>query len=554
MKLFKKFRILLLILPVVFFTLACSSDDSQDPDEPIELSLANIVGRWGISQTSVDGTNQTKVPCKNTVELEANGDYLIIDAEKGEWRSGNASFTKADSILTMTSSATGGTLRFKLISVSEEGFVLQHVASGASGLLPTDQFVKLEDGDCAAMTSAQLQNKWSVDELERSAYEITEGDIGDLIGTEAIDDIPYNRFTIEFKDDGSFIMVDLVLELRYGIGTYERLDDHNILLSFDDDDQNEQTLFHLTSFTEGVGASFLIAEDDDQDDERILTEFDLVPNDGSEPTVTDADLEGKWSAASIAERAFLNGQTVDEEVIGSIPHNKLTLEFFDDRGVQLIDLVQEVGFRRGEYMLLDPSNILLKIGDDEEFELFHVISASAGAITVKSFEGRDDHDDGNGGDGTGEANNDHDTEYDRREFELSLNKNSGDEPSTSEDDLIGQWEVTEVENLGDQGSGGNDEGPQVGMILTFVNNGTGEVTFNGNVVVTFEYELIDENNVQMIFSDSGGQGEGDLNIVHVMSVPTGALEVVFYVPAEVNADGSTGDEGGPAFRVVMEKQ
>ncbi len=567
----KKSSLLLLVL----FMYACSTTDDSDPGGVTELALADIVGRWGILTTTEDGgTPETLVPCDNTLEIQENGDFLVIEAADGEWVEGNASFNPADSILTLT--INGQTETVKILSVSANGFVVQfNENDGGTVTVGTDAFVKLEDAACASVTSAELQQKWSVDQLERSAFEITEGDRGDLLGTELFEDIDYNKFTIEFKSDGSFVMVDLVLEYDYGIGTYRNLDDHNLILEFEDDGGNSDgSLLHLTA-RNGTGLSFIIVDEDENgagEREQFVSKFDIIPNDDSEPTIAAEALEGKWSASSVTERAFLDDDLVGEEVNDMITHNRLTLEFFDDGGLQFINLVDEVGFSRGEYMLLDGSNILLNTGNDagegdDEFELFHVVAVSGDDLTVKSYE-VGDHEGGSGG---GEANDGHEQEYDKREFELTISKNSGDEPSINDDELLGSWTVTEVENLGDDG---NDEGPVVDMVLEFVNDGTGEVTFGGQVVTTFDYEFIDDNNLKLIFADGddgdGGGGEANddhegesdnYNIFHIISNSGGLLELILFEPARDEGDGQgdggqggEGDSGGATYRIVMQKQ
>ncbi len=604
MKRFIQFLASTIVLGLLLFFQACTNtDDEPGPgtgggDE--ELSLANLVGRWGITQSTVDGgTPQTLVPCENTIQLDADGGFLVVNADEGVWREGNASFSPTDSILTIRSGGSEFTL--KLLSWTEDTveFRGEDNTGGGTAVFSTDRFVKLEDGDCPSITSAELQSKWSIDQMERTAYDIEEGERGAMLGTELIEDIPYNKFTIEFKSDMSFVMIDLVNEFDYGLGTYRNLDDHNFIIEFDDDDgDDEEILLHLKINSDN-GLSFMFVEEDEinsGEEVIIVTELDLVENDGSEPLVTAEQLEGKWSAGMFAERALLDGQVVAEHVEDQIPHNKLTLEFFDDNGALLIDLVDEIGFDRGEYMLLDGSNILLDIRGDEDdneeednFELFHVMSVDGDAMTLKSFS-RSDHD-GDSGDGDGGiANDGHGDgdggfDYDTREFELLMNKNSGSEPGIMSEELIGMWQVTDVEDLSQQGQAG--EGPQIGMVLNFAENGTGVVTFEEQEVATFSHEYLDMSNLLMIFDDNEGDGDGgtandgheeeedNYNIFHIVSVSGNTVELILYEPdREDHGDGDgsgdgtggtandghgEGDEGeeesgGPTYRIVIQKQ
>lgn len=537
---------------------ACSNDDEPGgggigPDE--ELSLSNIVGRWGIISTSeVGGPNETLIPCKNTLEIQENGDFLYIKADAGEWDEGRATFNNADSILTVI--IDGQTKTFKLLSVSDTGFELEYTDDdGGTIVVGSDEYVKLERADCSLITSADITSKWSVDEMEIKEFEIdVENDLGTLIETQLLEDIPFNMFTLDFRSNGDLIMIDLIVNYIFDRGTFENLDDHNFLMSFDEEGLDDQVLVHVLNRTDEF-VTLMVADYQEEDQKRIVTEIVIGENNGLEPLITEAELDGKWSATEIIQQAFDEGVLVDEQSQDNISHNRLTLEFFmGDGEVQFIDLVDDIGYSRGEFFLLDGSNIVMSLGGgedgEEDYELFHLMSKEGDNISLKSFQQG------------GEANNgqEGDDEFDLREFEVMLNKNSGDEHSIGEDELIGEWEITELEDLSNT-IGNDDEGPQVGMILTFVDNGTGEVTLQGDLVTTFEYEMLDDNNIKLLLpeeNDGGGEANEDnsYTIFHINDNQSDTtLEFILFESSRNDEEGGDGGENsGPTNRIVIKKQ
>jgi hypothetical protein len=551
---------------------ACSNDDepgggNNGPDE--ELSLSNIVGRWGISSSSVvGGANETLVPCKNTLEIQENGDFLYVEADAGEWQEGRATFNNSDSTLTVT--FDGQTETFKLLSVSETGFELEFTENDGSNIVVgSDEYVLLDNSDCSSVESNEITEKWSVEEIDFKEYEIEdEDDFGTLTDTQVFEDVPYNKFTMEFKSDGSFIMIDLIFEYDFGLGTFENLDDHNYLIAFDDEDGQDRTLAHVSSRTSETVTLMMV---DYNDSRRVVTELTIRVNDGSEPTISESDINGKWSASSVIERVFVDDNLDSEDVLIDIPHNKLTLDFdVSSDKAQLIDLVQEIGYVQGDFFLLDGSNLVIDFGgeegqegDEENFELFHVISSDDHQLSLINFEnGRQD---GEGGSG-GEANNgDGEMEFDRREFEVSLNKNTGEEPGIAKEELIAEWTLLEVENLDPNSEDG--EGPMVGMVITFNDDGSGVVNLDGAEVTSFEFDMIDMSNIVLAF-DEGGEGgvmnngddeenQNEYSLFHIIEAGSETLELIIYEPSRGNGgegEGEGEEKGGRAVqRIVMER-
>ncbi len=571
------------VLLLAMFMNACSTSDDTDPgggnQDPVELSIADIVGRWGIQSTTENGgAAQARIPCKNTLEIESNGDFLIVDANEGTWLEGNATFNQADSVLTLT--ITGQTLTVKILSVSATAFELQSTdGSGATQTVSVSEMVKLESADCASFEREEILTKWSINEFTRSRYVD-----GQLDEENSIENIATNQFTIEFRSDGSALTFDYINEYDFSEGTFRMLDNHNLVVDFDQSDDDPGSLIHL----DNVQWPYWIFESVEWDEESgsdneaiVVTTFSLIENDEQVPTISEQGLLGKWSASSIAQRTFHNGQLVDESVNDRIPHNKMTVEFFEGDDLQFIDLVEDFGFSNGAYRLLDGSNLLMSIDEsgEEEYDLFQVVAVNGDEIILRSFEVPEDH----GGQGGGEANNGHENEYDVRHSEITLNKNTGDEPSITGDELLGNWEVTEVENLaaavGDENSDG--DGPQVGMVLNFASGGSGMVTVKGQEVARFDFELIDGSNLALIFEDDNSDQGGNANdnheddsrytVFHVNARPAGALELILYEPSrsdDHDDDNSGGgaandghgegnhdqDEGGATHRIVMEKQ
>lgn len=208
--------------------------------------------------------------------------------------------------------------------------------------------------------------------------------------------------------------------------------------------------------------------------------------------------------------------------------------------------------------MLDASNILINLGDEDEgdggdeevdYELFQLTANSNGQIILQSFDPVDEDDD---------------EEYDLGSFEITLSKNDGSEPTVGEDEIIGTWMITEVEDLEeDTGDGEDGEGAQVGMLINFDAELAGMVSFEGQSVFELEYEFLDLSNLLLTFEEEGegGTAEENYNLFHVNARPGEHLELMIYsIRGEEDHDGGEGGEDdGDAnmelqFRIVLQKQ
>ena len=367
--------------------------------------------------------------------------------------------------------------------------------------------------------------------------------------------------------DGSYLNIDLVNEFSYNTGTFRRLDDQNLVLTFDDNDEEEvELLVHLKSLI-GSTATFQTVRytDDDGDGEneqgeqRLVTTFTMTINDETVPTISQEQLMGKWSISAVVESEFSDGMLRNEDINDNIPNNKMTLGFREDNELLFIDLVSGPQIRLGEFEMLDASNLLIHLGgdgeddgdgdDDEdemEYEIFQLTSFTDGQAIMSSFERAEE-----------------DEDFDLFSFELTMTKNDGTEPSITAGELIGTWEVMEVENLSEDGGGdgGGDEGPQVGMQIGFDDQLGGLVSFDGQTIFDFDYEMIDLSNILLTFEEEsdGGNEEETFNLFHVNSSTGDRMELMIYIIRGPNDDDGGDNDDGDAnmeleFRIIVEKQ
>jgi len=570
-----KWMMVLALLAVAF--LACDNGDDGTgggDEEPVELpELADLVGRWGISQTVSGGNSQTGVPCENTLEVTSSGGFTYVDVARGSWLEGTMAFDVTDSSLTLTIGSE--TIDLKLLSIEDGAFTLQSEDNdGGTVTLSTQIFTALESGDCPGIELSQVVNKWSISSFSTQIFELQgEGDeLGNVAGTEEMSNIPVNRFTTEFVGDGTYLTIDLVNEYDYSVGEFRRLDDHNMVLTFEDDEDEVEMLVHLTAI-QGNTATFQTVRysDDDGDGEndmgesRIVTSFTMTINDETVPTITEAELMGKWSVSAVTEAQFSGGQLLNENINDDIASNKMTLGFREENELLLIDLVLGPQIRLGDYEMLDASNILINLGDEDEgddgdggddeeedYEIFQLTSNSNGQIILQSFD---------------RVHEDDQQDYDVESFEITLTKNDGSEPTVGDDELLGTWMVTEVEGLGENANGGgDDEGPQVGMLISFDAELAGDVSFEGQTVFVFDYEFLDLSNLLLTFQEEDGAGnaEESFNLFHVNARPGENLELLIYSVRthDEGGDGDGGDGGEDEgdsnmelqFSIVLQKQ
>ena len=561
-RLFDQSKNWLPVLMLVAVALLACDPNETDPDPETELTelpeLADLVGRWGISRTESGDNINTSVPCENTLEINANGNFLFVDVARANWLEGNLAFDASDSSLTLTS--TDQTFELKLIEIGDGSFTLRFEENDGGDIeISTQLFTALESGDCAAFTTEELTNKWSIHSFSQEVYELSgDGDrLGTLVNTQTVEDLTENTFTIEFKGDGTAINIDYINEFNYQIGAFSTLDDHNLVVDFDASDDDPGSLVHLQSvqWPYWIFESVSFEHNDETGAEaRVVTRFTVAQNSENVATIDQSAIVGKWSTSSFSEIGYQEDKEVYNDSHEQLPHNKMTMEFKDDGSFQFIDLLDAVGVRRGTYEFLDASNLLLTLeGEtDEEAEdgpMLFLLRQNTEDQRIVLFNGQragEDH----VGDGT--PHGDADLEI----LELALVKNSGSEPGLTEETLHGQWELTEVEVLSEQNGG--DQGPQIGMVIEFGSDGSGNVVFDQQVVNTMDYDFLDRSNLMVFFDNEGngtGEDEEEPNIFHINGQSGDDLELLIYSPRDGSDDpGGSGTQNEAAqFRLILKK-
>ncbi|GEM_PF-5358729 len=542
----------ILLISLLAFTFACDNQLGEDDGTDLQVpTLANIEGRWGINSINVSGSQESLIPCENTITIEPDGSFLFVMTDRGDWGEGTVSYNETDSLLTLDLGSE--TVNLKLLSLSNGEMTLQSEELSPTGAvtLATNQFVRLDNTSCPSINSSELLDKWSIQSLQLKTFALSHGEKGELLNTELRENIPENKFTLNFRPDDYLNVIDLVTEYDWSFEPFRLLDEYNLVRTVTDDNgETSDHIMHIYGFDAGtldIGTSQYEVDDNGV---QVLLEVRVSArkNDTGIPSITESDLMGKWSARNVTEMLFRNDVLDDREELDNIPNNKITLEFLPENGLQLIDLVDEVGVRTGEFMILDESNILLDTsGDDnsdgtsstgghpaeqnQNFDLFHLISNDGqGNVVFKRFEfdnsGSDDF---------------------RGELEVRLTKNDGTEAGLEFTDLVGNWQVESVTTL----TRNIENSPEVGMRLNYRNDSTGTVTLGGNELYTFDFNFLDKSNIDHTFFESG-QSDGDDNLFHLEAASSNQLVVTIFVETQ-STDGTADPEMEARWTITLFK-
>ena len=525
---------------------ACETSGDEDPGNGNESNevpeLADLVGRWGISQTEdAQGNSTIMEPCSNSLEIWAGGEFLYVNVAQGSWLEGTIGFDQADSAITLSSGTDINSV--KMLAISSTELTLQFEEDGNP---ITQRLVLLGQEDCAAFDNSSLHNKWSINELSRDIYEG-----GTLLAQPTISDIPENLMTLDFQSDGSLQRFDYVNEYRFDQGAFRLLDNHNMVIDFNGNDEDPGTLVHINR----VQWPYWIMETvtfNPENDQRVVTRFSMSLNSDEVPVISNEDILGKWSASHLQEQFFNEGNLEDQVVFDQVPHNQLTLQFNADATYSFIDLVRSVVVMQGSYELLDGSNVVLYLsdhhhGNDDDKHcpdqlLFHLDRNESGQrIRLTNYQYAANN-----------GNDSNESGYELDSFALSLTKNTGDEPGIGHEQLMGPWQISGVTDL--RGPGHDpDEGPQEGMVLNFSENGSGDVLFEQQVITGLNYNMLDRSNLMITFQDDNSDEEEQaFNVFHIEGRDASLMELVIFSPSRTDEDQQEA-QGGAEFRVVLEK-
>ena len=257
---------------------------------------------------------------------------------------------------------------------------------------------------------------------------------------------------------------------------------------------------------------------------------------------TPESLTTKWSIGAFSHALYEGETLLDERAVEDIKANQYSLEFKADGEVLLIDLVNQFNYEQGVFRMLDNHNLIIDFDfdDDDPGSLVHLEGVQ---WPYWIFERVGFETDGTTG------------QEIRIVTQYQMTANSGDEPAFNQEELPGQWQITEVEVLHSQATGGDNEGPVPGMLFQFDTSGTGQVSMQGQVVSRLEYEMLDLSNLLVSFDEgehdsSAGEANG-FSIFHVSAHEGDQVELIIYEPSR----GEHEDEmGGAMFRVVTKKQ
>ncbi|MBT8219538.1 MAG: hypothetical protein KJP00_06930 [Bacteroidia bacterium] len=302
----------------------------------------------------------------------------------------------------------------------------------------------------------------------------------------------HNMMTIEFNENQTFQFID-VESVEWGDGSISVDDaENNVDLNFD----TESTTFHIVSMS-STTAEIEIVEEETEDGQVFTTTstIQLTKNSGTEPGIEMANLWTKWSMGS--NDIYINDVLITAdlleglwmETVSTIDDDMYTLELNANNTALSIDNYMTGTYSEGEVEFLDKSNYVVELDGYEEPFLFHITANDGnGGMTVIHFIPME------------QVNVKVEQEW----------TNVFDESTLDANLLAGDWEVT-AKTDGREVNGSvatpEGEGPEVGNILKFYSNGSGEFGQD-----QFTFTFLDDSNMSLISA-----GETEYTLIHFVS-------------------------------------
>ncbi len=318
MKYIKVTKVLLgfFLAGLFLFLESCSKDD--DPS----VNTNDLIGKWSIlkesaTQSGSSGTqDETHAMNEKTVEFKSDGSALFIDVRKADWGSGT--YTTAGDVVKLVLGSEPTDLKVVSMSSTDAVFTTSFTEddNGTEVTIELTITVKKNDGTEPTLTESEWESKLSVSKFDLTSIVDVDGDgeydgpDDETISRQTITGIPVNRFTLENLSTNKQRNIDNVIENDYNAtDSWRFLDESNIEVN---DGSGDLALMHLTAMNSGKtsGSIFYIGERSEsfgstEYDVRTTVDVDFSINDGTEPSMAEADLVGTWTISDFTE--YKNG-------------------------------------------------------------------------------------------------------------------------------------------------------------------------------------------------------------------------------------------------------
>ena len=329
-----------------------------------------------------------------------------------------------------------------------------------------------------------LYGKWSI----TSEVSVVTDAAGAELRTET-ENYANNMETIQFNENNSFLFIS-VEDGEWEGGDFNLNElDNTIDLDFDIEDASLEIIEFTTT-----SAQFRIVEEEEEDGQVVTftNTITLTKNTGSEPGIDEVALKTRWSMGS--NNVYVGGQLITADIldaqwmetVATINENRYTFDLTSSSEVLGVDNYMTGTYVNGSLEILDRSNFALQLEGSEDPILFHITSNS----------------------GSTELSIVHFLEFDEVDVKVQQDwTNDFTTPTLSAALIDGNWEVTAKSagrEINGQTASPDDEGPEVGNVLTFYSNGTG--LFGQD---QFTFEFIDANNMVLVTA-----GETDYTLIH----------------------------------------
>ena len=217
-------------------------------------------------------------------------------------------------------------------------------------------------------------------------------------------------------------------------------------------------------------------------------------------------LSGKWSITKQIDKVWEDGNLIEEQTV-EIDMNLNTFEVLGNGKARIVQVFNSM-WTEADYQINQADstmNIVFSFGKDDVDITLKILSLTQNSALMLE-EGL----------------------YDGlpKQSTITLKKNNGDEPSLTESQIVGSWQIAEFRQFRNGVLQEDEEDNPTGAIIEFLSDNTGTL-FMGEGEMPLEWVLIDGSNFAMI-GEFDGPGSSDIVLLNVQSYnqSTGELNLL----------------------------
>jgi len=328
----QKTKVLALLMAIIGLSFIYSCNDSEDDVTPDEVAM--ITGKWFLNSESFSMKDasgavletETFTYTNNLVSLDfkSDGNFTYLDLSDVSWDEGTYTFDSETSVFTFN---TGEENLTGTVTVTDA-----NLTAKLSGTFTDDgetytQEIELTATKAPAPTASIVLEefsgkKWSISSQNITMHiDVNFDEVVDETINQTISNIPYNKNTVTFFEDGTFQYIDAYWEGDFtDDDTWEVIDATNIYI---DNSEGDDAILHLNSITDGVYSFTAYVAFSDESDGTYYDVFgtqvmEAKPNDGSEVTMTEAEFFGSWEITGFVVKADGVDVTGNDTPVGAL--------------------------------------------------------------------------------------------------------------------------------------------------------------------------------------------------------------------------------------------